>query len=135
MDDLCPLGFWFSQLPGRQNRNRAYEKQRLKTEGTAGFTSSPWAYRGHIFCLSEDGDTYVIKAGDKYELERVNSLGEMCMATPAIVGDRVFIRTISNLYCVRRPIEPNANEDLAKRRGSRVRNLKAFRQFQKFCMI
>jgi outer membrane protein assembly factor BamB len=78
-----------------------YEKQRLKTEGSAGFTSSPWAYRGRIFCLSEDGDTYVVQAGDHYKLERVNALGEMCMATPAISGDRLFIRTISGLYCVK----------------------------------
>lgn len=78
-----------------------YEKQRLKADGTAGFTSSPWAYRGRVFCLSEDGDTYVVKAGDSYQLERINSLGEMCMATPAISGDRLFIRTISSLYCIR----------------------------------
>ena len=78
-----------------------YEKQRLKTAGTAGFTSSPWAYRGRVFCLIEDGDAYVVKAGDKYELERVNSLGEMCMATPAIAGDRLFIRTVDGLWCIR----------------------------------
>ena len=33
-----------------------YGKQRL---GSA-FTSSPWAYEGNVFCLSEDGDTFVI---------------------------------------------------------------------------
>ena len=69
--------------------------------GVAGFTASPWAYRGRVFCLSEDGDTYVVTAGDRYQLERVNSLGEMCMATPAIAGDRLFIRTSSHLYCLR----------------------------------
>ena len=73
----------------------------MKSDGTAGFTSSPWAYRGRVFCLSEDGDTYVIKAGSSYQLERVNSLGEMCMATPAIAGDRLFIRTTSGLWCLR----------------------------------
>lgn len=75
-----------------------YNKQRLKTDGTAGFTSSPWAYRGRVFCLSEDGDTYVVKAGDTFGLERVNSLGEMCMASPAISGDRLVIRTLSSVY-------------------------------------
>ncbi len=78
-----------------------YDKQRLKTDGTAGFTSSPWAYRGRVFCLSEDGDTYVIKAGDPYRVERVNSLDEMCMATPAIAGDRLLIRTAAGLWCIR----------------------------------
>jgi len=78
-----------------------YDKQRFKTDGSAGFTSSPWAYRGRVFCLSEEGDTYVIRAGDTFQVERVNSLGEMCMATPAISEDRLFIRTSSRLYCLR----------------------------------
>src|SRR5262249_48883635 len=36
--------------------------------GANAFTSSPWAYDGKIFCLSEDGDTFVIKAGTKFEV-------------------------------------------------------------------
>jgi outer membrane protein assembly factor BamB len=93
--------FGFLNCRDAKTGRELYEKQRLKTDGSAGFTSSPWAYRGRIFCLSEDGDTYVVQAGDHYKLERVNALGEMCMATPAISGDRLFIRTISGLYCVK----------------------------------
>lgn len=78
-----------------------YEKERLNPGGIAQFTASPWAYNGMIFCLSEDGDTYVIEAGPKYKLIRQNSLDEMCMATPAIAGDSVFIRTLSQLYRIR----------------------------------
>lgn len=78
-----------------------YDKQRIKTDGTAGFTASPWAARGRIFCLSEDGDTYVFKAGDAFQLERVNALGEMCMATPALAGDSVYIRSLSHLHRIR----------------------------------
>lgn len=74
-----------------------YGKQRI--EDTAGaFTSSPWAYNGKIFCLSEDGDTFVIQAGAEYKLLRKNSLDEMCMATPAIARGSLVIRTASNLY-------------------------------------
>ena len=36
-----------------------YGKRRV---GARGFTSSPWAYDGKLFCLSEDGDTLVIGA-------------------------------------------------------------------------
>src|SRR5207344_1369280 len=55
-----------------------YGKQRM--DPTAGaFTSSPWAYNGKIFCLSEDGDTFVLQAGPEYKLLRKNSLDEMCM--------------------------------------------------------
>ena len=41
-------------------------KARIGTGGD--FTASPWGYNGKIFCLSEEGKTYVIAAGDKFEL-------------------------------------------------------------------
>jgi outer membrane protein assembly factor BamB len=74
-----------------------YSKQRIDAAAGA-FTSSPWAYNGKIFCLSEDGDTFVIQAGSQYKLLGKNSLDEMCMATPAIAGKSLIIRTASKLY-------------------------------------
>lgn len=74
-----------------------YGKQRIDAAAGA-FTSSPWAYNGKIFCLSEDGDTYVIQAGPEYKLVGKNSLGEMCMATPAIAQGSLIIRTAARLY-------------------------------------
>ena len=74
-----------------------YGKQRIDP-GAGAFTSSPWAYNGKIFCLSEDGDTFVIQAGSEYRLIGKNSLDEMCMATPAIVRGSLIIRTASKLY-------------------------------------
>ena len=72
--------------------------------GAAAFTASPWAYDGKIFALSEEGDTYVIEAGAAYQLVRVNSLEDWTMATPAIVGDRLLIRTASRLYSIRNAV-------------------------------
>ena len=66
--------------------------------GTGGFTSSPWAYNGKVFAMSEDGDTYVIEAGPDYKLLGKNSLEEMVNATPAIVRGSVIIRTVSSLW-------------------------------------
>lgn len=78
-----------------------YGKQRM--DPTAGaFTSSPWAYNGKIFCLSEDGDAFVIQAGPEYKLLGKNSLDEMCMATPAIAGGSLILRTASKLYRIGR---------------------------------
>ena len=74
-----------------------YGKQRLDPAAAA-FTSSPWAYNGKIFMLSEDGDTFVVQAGADYKLIGKNSLDEMCMATPAIVRSSLLIRTASKLY-------------------------------------
>jgi outer membrane protein assembly factor BamB len=77
-------------------------KSRLASDGGSGaFTSSPWAYNGRIFCLDEEGTTYVLKAGEKFEVLRVNSLDEMAQATPAIVGERLLLRTETRLYSIR----------------------------------
>lgn len=77
-------------------------KTRLDSSGAAGnFTTSPWAYKGMVFCLSEEGKTYVVAAGEKFQLLNVNTIEEMSMATPAIVGDRLLLRTDSRLYSIR----------------------------------
>jgi outer membrane protein assembly factor BamB len=78
-----------------------YDKQRILPGGTVAFTASPWAYRGRVFALSEDGDTYVFTAGDEYRLERVNPLGEMGMATPALARDSLILRTLPAVYRIR----------------------------------
>jgi len=81
-----------------------YDRERLP-EGFA-FTSSPWAAGGRIFCLNEDGVCYVLRAGDKFELLHTNKLADddMCMATPALSGDRLLIRTAARLYCFGSPM-------------------------------
>ena len=64
--------------------------------------SSPWAYNGKIFLLSEDGDTFVVEAGRAFKVVGKNSLNEMVLATPAVVRGSVFIRTQSKLYRIAR---------------------------------
>ena len=66
------------------------------------FTATPWAYDGKIFVLSEEGTTYVIRAGEEFELLRQNPLDAFAQASPAIVGDRLLIRTQQKLYSIRR---------------------------------
>ena len=85
-----------------------YEKKRLP-EGKA-FTSIPWAYNDEIFCLNEDGKTFVIKAGREFEIVRTNDLAEddMSMATPAIVGDKLLLRTAARMYCLQKKSEAPA---------------------------
>lgn len=74
-----------------------YSKQRLDPQAAA-FTSSPWAYNGKIFALSEDGDTFVIQAGPEYKLLGKNSLDDLAMATPAIARGSLILRTATKLY-------------------------------------
>ena len=93
--------FGFLSCHEARTGKEIYGKQRINTEGTSGFTASPWACDGKIFCLSEDGDTFVTQAGPEYKLLRKNSLDEMCLATPAIAQGGVLIRTATKLYCIR----------------------------------
>src|SRR5262245_55910969 len=76
-------------------------KTRVDPAATA-FTTSPWAYNGKLFCLSEEGQTFVIATGEKFELLRVNELDDMAQASPALVGERLLIRTERRLYSIRR---------------------------------
>jgi outer membrane protein assembly factor BamB len=75
-------------------------KTRIDPAATA-FTTSPWAYNGKLFCLSEEGQTFVIAAGEQFQLLHVNALDDMALATPALVGERLLIRTESRLYSIR----------------------------------
>lgn len=77
-----------------------YPKKRIPN-GKA-FTSSPWTYGGKLFCLNEDGVTFVIKPGPDFEILHTNTLADddMGMATPVIVGEKLLIRTGPRLYCV-----------------------------------
>jgi len=76
---------------------QVYGRQRISMD-SSGFTSSPWAYNGKIFVLSEDGDTFVIQAGPQFKLLGKNSLGEIPLATPAVLRGSLIIRTASKLY-------------------------------------
>ncbi len=82
-----------------------YDRQRLP-HGRA-FTASPWAYNGKVFCLNEDGVTFVLKAGDEFKLLHTNKLADddMGMASPAIAGDRIIIRTSARVYCIREDLK------------------------------
>lgn len=77
-----------------------YEKQELPKG--AGYTTSPWASNGMIYCLNEDGVTHVLKAGDTFEVVHSNALDEndMGMATPALTPERLLLRTSSRLYAI-----------------------------------
>ena len=81
-----------------RNGNRIYQ-ERLG-DGTTGFTASPVAADGKLYFSSEDGDIYVVKAGTKFELLSKNSMGEICMATPAISEGTLFFRTQGHVVAI-----------------------------------
>ncbi len=74
---------------------------RERIPNARGFTSSPWAYDGKIFCLSDDGHTFVVQAGPEFKVLGENKIDEMCWSSPAIAGGALYLRTVDNLYCLR----------------------------------
>ncbi|HKA17875.1 MAG TPA: PQQ-binding-like beta-propeller repeat protein [Blastocatellia bacterium] len=75
-----------------------YEGGRIPIPAT--FTASPVAFEGKILITSEDGDTFVVKAGPKHEILATNSLAEPVYASPAVSDGMIFIRGEKNLYCI-----------------------------------
>jgi outer membrane protein assembly factor BamB len=68
--------------------------QRVWQERTGGvFTASPVAGDGKIYLLSEDGQTIVLAAGNPPRVLARNRLNARQLASPAISGGRLFIRT------------------------------------------
>jgi outer membrane protein assembly factor BamB len=65
------------------------------------FSSSPLASQGLVYLLSEDGDAFVLRAGDKYDELAKNSLGEMSLASPAADGESLYVRTQTKLYRIK----------------------------------
>ena len=78
----------------------------LKYEGgrppvPATFMASPVAFGGHLFMTSEDGDTFVIKAGSTHEVVGTNSVGEPVYASPALANKTIYIRGEKHLFAIR----------------------------------
>jgi outer membrane protein assembly factor BamB len=66
--------------------------------GRAAFTASPVAAAGRLYLASEDGDVFVVQAGRDYRSLEVNSMGEVVMATPALSGDLLIVRSRHHVW-------------------------------------
>ena len=76
---------------------RLYRKRIADLRGAA-YSASPVAADGKLYFTGEDGDIHVIKAGPEYELLATNTMGEVCLATPAISEGMMFVRTSKHLF-------------------------------------
>lgn len=81
--------------------------ERLWQERVDGvFSASPIAGGGHVYFLSENGDTVVVKAGRTPQVVGRNALGERAVASPAISNGQIFIRTDNHVFCIGVPTAP-----------------------------
>jgi outer membrane protein assembly factor BamB len=67
----------------------------------ATFTASLVSYGDRLLATSEDGDTFVIKAGATHEVMRTNPIGEPVYASLALAGGTIYIRGAEHLYAIR----------------------------------
>jgi outer membrane protein assembly factor BamB len=77
---------------------RHYEGGRVPVPAT--FTASPVAYGDRLLLTSEDGDTFVVRAGPKHEVLATNSVGEPVYASLAIANGRIYIRGERHLFAI-----------------------------------
>ena len=75
--------------------------QRVWQERVDGvFSASPVGGGGHVYFVSEDGNTVVLKGGRAPQVVARNDVGERMLASPAISGGRLFLRTDEHLIAI-----------------------------------
>jgi outer membrane protein assembly factor BamB len=77
-----------------------FYQQRVSAEA-AGFSASPIAAGDRLYLASEEGDVFVVQAGRAFKLLATNRMGEITMATPAVAGNMLVVRTQSQLVGIR----------------------------------
>jgi outer membrane protein assembly factor BamB len=75
-------------------------RERLGTEVKHGFSASPVAVNGKVFFTNDQGETFVVTAGTRFQLLHINRLGEKTLASPALVDGRWYFRTEDHLLCI-----------------------------------
>jgi len=64
------------------------------------YSASPLYADGKVYFCSHEGVTTVIEAGRKYNLLGRNTLDSEIKASPAAIGNALYIRTRTSLYCI-----------------------------------
>jgi outer membrane protein assembly factor BamB len=64
------------------------------------FMGSPVAFGGLIAMTSEEGETFMLKAGPKHEIVRTNTIDEPVYSSLAIANGRIYIRGDRHLFAI-----------------------------------
>jgi outer membrane protein assembly factor BamB len=88
-------------------KSGAVLKQGRLLEAPGDYYASPVGADGKVYTVSEEGKVTVIKSGGNWEVLAVNDLDDLCHATPAISGGRIYQRTRNTLYCFGRREQAN----------------------------
>ena len=75
--------------------------QRVWQERVDGvFSASPAGGGGHVYFVSENGDTVVVKAGRSPQVVARNAVAERALASPALSQGRLYLRTDEHLIAI-----------------------------------
>jgi outer membrane protein assembly factor BamB len=86
------------------------------------FSASPLSASGRIYLFDEDGKTTVIEAGRTFKVLAENFLDNGFMASPAVAGDALIVRTTLDVYRIEAPApHPIPGETDAGGAGPRAR--------------
>lgn len=75
-----------------------YPETRL--DGVSGVYASPVAADGKVIIVGRDGTAMVLEDSDEFKLLSTNKLDDQIDATPALVGNQIFLRGKKYLYCI-----------------------------------
>jgi len=75
-----------------------FERERLGSDGGGEYFASPVMADGRIYLCSTRGIVSVIAAGDTLKVLAQNKLNEPIAATPAIAGNKLYIRSATTLW-------------------------------------
>ncbi|MHC4504268.1 MAG: outer membrane protein assembly factor BamB family protein, partial [Planctomycetota bacterium] len=77
------------------------ERWRGKLGGRKVFRASPMAADGKIYCIDENGEVFVLAAGDEFRIIARVPMGEgPVRSSITIAYGKLFIRTARSLYCI-----------------------------------
>ncbi len=74
---------------------------RERVEGN--YSASPIAGAGRVYFQNQEGKTAVVEAGRSFKVLATNQLGDGFMASPAVYGKALYLRSKSHLYRVEEP--------------------------------
>ena len=76
---------------------------RYNLPGSLRFSASPVGAADRIYLLSEGGKTVVLQRGKEIKVLAINELDEKFLASPAIVGNAIYLRGDKHLFCFAKP--------------------------------
>ena len=101
--DACILAQGFENFGFREMLLTAGQSHEgvLEQDCFFAFSHLTEAGGGLLYFCSEEGDCFVVKAADSFEVVSKNHLAEGMRASPSAADGTLFLRTFTHLYAIR----------------------------------